>query len=634
MRWFIIFVSLFISACATGAYNVSPSNENCLQWRLADCAYDDVITGNEVNGVFISAVRNYTAEHTADINGLPAMVFDGVSDYVKIVSPKMWPNAVKGLWAKSPQNPVLEHEKSGNYHIQFGQLCPRTGGGWWYYGAKGNIYNMSIYRWESEDLVHWYNGQEVLESGGIGAWDQLLQVASVIRRPEDGCYFMLYRGQAGYGGTWAMGQASSSDGAVWVRKNNSGINDGKLNDVGRSCDPVGVILYDNIYYWYFNGNTSHNVTDIYASGDLENFSQAFGKVFIDGQYCGYVFYYNGYYYLLLPWDYYVDAHGADVYDHGIGLWRSKTPWFRPNERDFLGFPIINDKIYDARYVDTPTVPFTSVYRNEYAPEFGSELRCLYTASRNSPYRNTLCMATTTFSELAGRKECFCGFFYKTRMSFSFWVQFNNLKSGNTIFSVGSSSNDSSPLWLLQTKLSNGKYYLALYRNWGFILAKTPLAVNVPYHIVVVEEGDRTKIYINGVADGFDTTLQPTETSAVYDDSTIYLGTGYGSYLSGKMADFRIYPTALDANQVNLLYNTGSNVQQNKEQSNPSQIYKCVDIDGNGVVDIMDLSIFTQHWLDKNCQDPQWCDCADINQNGVVNFNDMLIMGWHWLESYP
>jgi len=49
-----------------------------------------------------------------------------------------------------------------------------------------------------------------------------------------------------------------------------------------------------------------------------------------------------------------------------------------------------------------------------------------------------------------------------------------------------------------------------------------------------------------------------------------------------------------------------------------------DYNFDGVVDFNDYKMFLWHWLEKDCDFPDWCFGADLNKDGIVNFKDDAI----------
>jgi hypothetical protein len=49
------------------------------------------------------------------------------------------------------------------------------------------------------------------------------------------------------------------------------------------------------------------------------------------------------------------------------------------------------------------------------------------------------------------------------------------------------------------------------------------------------------------------------------------------------------------------------------------------------VDFADYAILAVHWMNQNCTETNWCDRADINQSGEVDIFDLRIFAEHWLE---
>lgn len=55
-----------------------------------------------------------------------------------------------------------------------------------------------------------------------------------------------------------------------------------------------------------------------------------------------------------------------------------------------------------------------------------------------------------------------------------------------------------------------------------------------------------------------------------------------------------------------------------------------DLNRDGIVNFFDYSAFTQHWLDT-CTEPNWCDGADFDASTRVDVNDLKILCEHWLD---
>ena len=66
-------------------------------------------------------------------------------------------------------------------------------------------------------------------------------------------------------------------------------------------------------------------------------------------------------------------------------------------------------------------------------------------------------------------------------------------------------------------------------------------------------------------------------------------------------------------------------------SAPAAIYPTGDLNQNYVVDIQDLLIFAEQWLDfTGCTPP---DCAELDGIGPVTIFDFSILAANWLEDY-
>jgi hypothetical protein len=56
-----------------------------------------------------------------------------------------------------------------------------------------------------------------------------------------------------------------------------------------------------------------------------------------------------------------------------------------------------------------------------------------------------------------------------------------------------------------------------------------------------------------------------------------------------------------------------------------------DVNGDGVVNVNDVALIGQHWLQSGS--PGFIP-EDVNGDGVVNVNDVAIIGQHWLQTAP
>jgi hypothetical protein len=48
-------------------------------------------------------------------------------------------------------------------------------------------------------------------------------------------------------------------------------------------------------------------------------------------------------------------------------------------------------------------------------------------------------------------------------------------------------------------------------------------------------------------------------------------------------------------------------------------------------DFSAYAVFADHWMAQNCKEPDWCDTADLDQSGEVDIFDLGILAEYWLE---
>jgi hypothetical protein len=60
-----------------------------------------------------------------------------------------------------------------------------------------------------------------------------------------------------------------------------------------------------------------------------------------------------------------------------------------------------------------------------------------------------------------------------------------------------------------------------------------------------------------------------------------------------------------------------------------------DVDGDfnhdRSVNILDLAVFCSHWLEQDCNDPNWCEGTDLNHSNKVDFVDFAAFANSWFE---
>lgn len=513
------------------------------QWLLNDNAASTPVLGNQLDGALVGG---NTSDVAATVSGSPAFHLNGSTEYVQVDAWSLRPSAthlspssLNSLWTKYASNPVIS-----DVGLSFGQLCAKPGGGWYYFVAATTS---GVYRYQSTDLITWTNKTLVLAVGSAGSFDAKIEVATVFQRVSDGTWYMFYRGDLS--GVLKIGMATSPDGTTWTKKNNGGTNDGLVAYFGTNYDPVGVILVGTRYYVFVNGAGAHGIQSVYYSDDdLASWTAFAGNpIFTDtgnhaGFFCPFVWTHGGLYYMLLPTDF---GSGTTLYLHAMALYRSTTPTFEAAARTFLGYALVNDQSYDSQYLDTPSLPFTDVYRNTYAAEFGDTAYMLY-AGTLSPNVNLASTSLSALYNLPAVKEIQQVIWPSVAHSYSLHVQFDSLADGESIFSIGSSNNDGSPVVLCLVKTSGGNKVVAMFLGGGYRLTTLALAINTPYHIIVTDDLTTTTVYINGTAYG-----AFVQRNTAVDADYLYLGMSFPGTapLPGYLWDFRTYSKALTAQEA-------------------------------------------------------------------------------------
>jgi len=58
------------------------------------------------------------------------------------------------------------------------------------------------------------------------------------------------------------------------------------------------------------------------------------------------------------------------------------------------------------------------------------------------------------------------------------------------------------------------------------------------------------------------------------------------------------------------------------------------LNGDGQVDMADVSIVAEHWKETSCDYPGWCEGADVDHDGDVDLADVLLVSEYWLWQRP
>jgi hypothetical protein len=392
-----------------------------------------------------------------------------------------------------------------------------------------------------------------------GPWDATLQTSSVFQRVSDGVWIMLYRGSnSAVNATNQLGEATATDGITFTRIN-SGAAPGLFNPASTNFDPTAVIYSPSsaTYYLYTNGKLQHGNQYVYTTQD-QTFSGAMtaaanSPIFTDtDSYCASVWMEGNLYYMMVPFD---AAPGSALYDHGLKLWRSTTPYFTAASRTFLGYAAVNDQTYDMAYLDTPTVPMMDVTKSSHALETGSVITAIYTALSGAASQPAL-ISTNTTALAALHQVMDLRTILGNEMAFSFWVQFDQLNANDPVWSVGTSPTDGNPARLLEIKVSGANMVLAYWLGNSYKLSTTALNTGTPYYIVVTTDAVNTYIYVNGVLSGTFTGVN----NGAYQFNHLYVGAGISggsNYLHGYVWDLRVYPEMFDASRVASIYAGGN-----------------------------------------------------------------------------
>ena len=475
-----------------------------------------------------------------------ALDFDGYEDYLQIYEEIDSSNLV----TKYANNPVLGPTR------KFGSVWKDGDTIYLFYSYGGDVYVSSS---PFSDGLNFSNETKILEKGATGDYDDSISGANVWK--EDGVWHMFYRLRTSYNNN-GFGYASCSAGqncitgvGNWIKYYDNPINN--RNGLERNdYDPFGLIKIGTTYYLYTNPNPREIY--LYTSSDLINWQRdANNPIFSTDRYCGYVFKYNGFYYMILPHDYQgFDFTSGIVGDHSFELYRDTSPTFYQWEREYLGVIMLNNEWYDKYYIDTPSCIQNTIYRD--STSTGDDLRCYYTAAgaASSWNYNQMSMNLSHIESLTPKSE---SFFHNKERTFSAWINPRGIQSRRSIFSIGDGKSDvkyQEVFQVFEDRLSI--LWINDENTTQLLQGNTNIATDEWTHVSYVYDGSRFRLYVNGISDsGWEVGVP------YYQKRNLYIGAGYNgnSYFDGKIDDIIFFNRALSDEEILALYNAGDYVER-------------------------------------------------------------------------
>ena len=167
------------------------------------------------------------------------------------------------------------------------------------------------------------------------------------------------------------------------------------------------------------------------------------------------------------------------------------------------------------------------------------------------------------------------------LSFSAWVKFNVVNTQQTIIAKRTSSIG---VYFQLSLDSNGKL---VFYNAAFARDARVLSADTWYHLAVVHTGGTggtTVIYIDGSGVSFNN----TDTGDLNSTSTLAIGrlnSTYGQYMNGFIDEVGVWTTALSADNISTIYNSG--VPGDISSLSPYYYYRMGDNDGGTGTTITD-----------------------------------------------
>ena len=209
------------------------------------------------------------------------------------------------------------------------------------------------------------------------------------------------------------------------------------------------------------------------------------------------------------------------------------------------------KLTEPLRVDDTTVYDCSGYNHH-----GTPLGTLVYGSDTARYDSCVSFDGDTAGVLF--ENFYLGTVINNDITYSFWIKPNNESGARSIY-FGSYSGHS---WSLE-KNANNNFRLYWDGNPDEICSTVTISDGVWQHICITKKGtDDVKVYYNGVLAWTSTSSHATRAFP----TTYRMGRDYrsgdGTPYKGLMSDFRIYATALSAEDVLGLYKTATSIDEN------------------------------------------------------------------------
>jgi hypothetical protein len=134
------------------------------------------------------------------------------------------------------------------------------------------------------------------------------------------------------------------------------------------------------------------------------------------------------------------------------------------------------------------------------------------------------------------------------VSVSCWINTSVTGGNQVIFAYGTASSNE----LFEFRILGSNKIDVTTNNAQLVTSNTVLSENTWYFITATWDGTTAKIYING---SLDNSATPSSLNLTLS-GTAYIGQNFSQYLTGQLAELRIYNIALSAAQVSALYMVG------------------------------------------------------------------------------